>query len=77
MDGDPDHETLRVIAVGEQQLELVRENGDELQHLEGREVLLPPDELLVFGTHGGHHVVEVHDYVHEGIEQCEEGTMAT
>lgn len=27
---DPHHETLRVVALGEQQLELVREDGDEL-----------------------------------------------
>lgn len=77
MQGDPDHERFRIVAFGYQKLQLVGENGDELQHLEGRQVPFPPDVLLVLGTHRGHHVVEVHDYVHEGIEQREERTMTT
>lgn len=45
-------------------------------HLEGGEVLLPPDVLLVLRSHGGDHVVEVHDDVYEGVEEGEEGRVA-
>ncbi len=46
-------------------------------HLESSKVFLPPNELLVLGTHGGHHVVKVHDNVDEGVEQTEKGGVAT
>ena len=46
-------------------------------HLEGREILFPPDELLVLWTHGGHHVIKVHDDVDKSVEQTEEGRVAT
>lgn len=46
-------------------------------HLEGGQILLPPDVLLVFGTHCCYHIVEVHDYVNEGVEQSEECAVAT
>lgn len=45
-------------------------------HLECGEVLLPPDELLVLRSHGGHHVVEVHDDVHERVQHREERAVA-
>lgn len=77
MQGDPDHETLGVVAVGKEQLELVGEDGDELGHLERGEVLLPPDELLVLRAHCRYHVVEVHHDVDECVEQREEGTVTT
>lgn len=44
-------------------------------HLEGREVLLPPDVLLVLGSHGGNHIIEVHDNVDKGVEQAEESRV--
>ena len=46
-------------------------------HLEGGQVFLPPNELLVLWTHGSHHVVEVHDNVDEGVEESEKCRMAT
>lgn len=59
-----------------------RPNDEEMKttktahHLEGGQVLLPPDELLVLGSHGGHHVVEIHDNVHERVQKAEEGRVA-
>ena len=44
--------------------------------MEGGEVLLPPDVLLVLGSHGGDHVVEVHDDVDESVEEGEECRVA-
>ena len=44
--------------------------------MEGGEVFLPPDELLVLGSHGSNHVIEVHDNMHECVEQAEEGGMS-
>jgi len=47
----------------------VTEHHYELRHLECGEVLLPPQELLVLGTEGGHGVVGVHDHVDERVDQ--------
>lgn len=49
---------------------------NDAYHLEGGEVFLPPNELGVLGSHGGDHVVEVHDDVHERVEQAEERRVA-
>lgn len=46
-------------------------------HLEGGEVFLPPDVLLVFGSHGRDHVVEIHHDVHKCVEKREESAVAT
>jgi len=46
-------------------------------HLQGGQVLLPPEVLLVLWTHGREHVVGVHHDVDEGVEQAEEGAVAT
>ena len=46
-------------------------------HLHGGHVLLPGDEALVLGPHGGHHVVGVHEDVHERVGQTEEGAVTT
>ena len=62
-------------AFDEHELEGVDHDTDELDHLQRGEVLLPPDVLLVAGSQGGHHVIEVHDDVDEGVEQSEEGRV--
>jgi len=54
----------------------VPEHNHELSHLEGGEVLLPPEELLVLGTQRSHGVVRVHDHVHERVDQCVEGSQS-
>lgn len=41
-------------------------------HLKGRQVFLPPNVFLIFRTHRGDHIVEVHDNVHKGIQHREE-----
>lgn len=70
---DPPDKGFGVVAIDEEQLESVHHNGDELNHLECGEVFFPPNEFLVLRAHGGHHVVEVHDDVDEGVEQTEKG----
>lgn len=72
---DPPNKSLGVVAVDKEQLEGVHHNGDELDHLESGEVFLPPDVLLVLGSHSGHHVIEVHDDVNESVEQAEESRV--
>lgn len=74
---DPPDERLRVVAVDEEQLERVHHDGDKLDHLQGGEVLLPPEVLLELGSEGGEQVVRVHHDVDEGVEQTEEGAVAT
>ena len=73
---DPPDKRSRVVALDEEQLEGVGHDADELDHLQRGEMLLPPDVLLVLGAHGGDHVVEVHDDVHERVEQAKEGAVA-
>lgn len=71
MEANPCHEVFRVVAFTEQQLELMDEDGNELHHLECCQILLPPNEFLVFWSHGGDHVVEIHDNVNERIQHSE------
>jgi len=54
-----------------------RELRTAAHHLQGGQVLLPPEVLLVLWTHGREHVVGVHHDVDEGVEQAEEGAVAT
>lgn len=74
---DPPDERLRVVAVDEEQLERVHHDCHKLDHLQGGEVLLPPEVLLELGSEGGEQVVRVHHNVDEGVEQSEEGAVAT
>lgn len=70
---DPPDERLRVVAFDEEQLEGVDYDGDELHHLEGGQVLLPPEIGLHPWTHRRQKVVRVHDDVNESVEQSKEG----
>jgi len=74
---DPPDESLRVVAVDEEQLERVQHDGQELQHLQGGQVLLPPQVFLHVGAQGGQQVVRVHDYVDERVQQSEERAVTT
>ena len=71
--GDDDGE----IALDEEQLGRVNEDGDELDHLDGGQVLLPPQVFLVFGSHGRQQVVGVHDHVDERVQNTEESGVAS
>ncbi len=51
------------------QLNSVNHDGDELNHLKGGHQLLPPEILLVLGSHGGQHVVGVHEDVDERVAE--------
>lgn len=53
------------------------ENIEGIYQLQGGQMLLPPDVLLVFRTHGGHHVVEVHDDVHQVVDDVGECAVPT
>lgn len=61
----------------ENQLKGMGENSYELDHLERCQMLLPPEVLLVLGSHCRHHVVEVHDDMNEGVEESKEGGVAS
>jgi len=74
---DPPHESFRVIAVDEQQLEGVDHYGQELHHLQSGQILLPPQVFLDVGSQRGQQVVRIHDDMHERVEQTEERTMTT
>lgn len=47
----------------------------ELYNLHRCQVLLPPNIFLEPGSHGRHHVIEVHPDVHEGVQEPEEGAV--
>lgn len=75
--GDVVRELPREIAVVvEHQLEAVGHDADELDHLEGGHVLLPPNVLAVLGTQSAEEVVEVHEHVDENVEKAEERGVA-
>lgn len=76
MHTNPPNERFRIVAVDEEQLEGVHHHQDELDHLDGGDVFLPPDVLLVLGSEGREQIVGVHDDVDEGVEEAEEGGVA-
>lgn len=45
-------------------------------HLQSSEVLFPPDILLELRSHGGDHVIKVHDDVYKSVKKSEEGAVA-
>lgn len=45
--------------------------------MQSGQIFFPPQILLELGTHGREHIVAVHNNMYKGIEQTEEGTMAT
>lgn len=63
----PYHEALGIVAFNEQQLELMSEDEDKLNHLQRGQIFLPPDVFLEARTHCSDHVVEVHDDMDERI----------
>merc|ERR1711928_87531 len=71
--GDDD----RVVAAVEKELNSMQENDDELDHLHGGQILLPPEIFLVLRSHSSHQVVAVHDHVDEGVEHTEEGAVTS
>ena len=84
---EEDHETgrddgklPRVAALGaqtEDDDQALGEHGGELDHLEGGEVLLPPEVGLHLGTEGGEEVVRVHQDVNHGVDETAERLLAT
>ena len=65
-----------VIAGEEQRLEGVEEDEDELDELDGGEVLLPPEVGLQGGAAGRQQVVEVHQGVHTGVQERPKSALA-
>lgn len=45
--------------------------------MQGCQVFLPPQVLLVLWTHGREHIVGVHDDVYKGVEEAEESAMSS
>ena len=70
-------EDFREIAVKVQSLCAVYKHNAKLDHLHRCQMLLPPNVLLVFGSHGGNQVISVHNNMHRGIEEAEEGAVTT
>lgn len=69
---DPPDERLRVVAVDEEKLESVDKHKDELHHLQGGQIFLPPEVRLYLGPEGGQKVVRVHHDMYKCVEHAEE-----
>ena len=65
-----------VAIVSEEQLEWVYHDQYELNHLQHSQIFLPPQVFLDLGTHCSQHIVCVHNNMHKGIKETEEGRMA-
>lgn len=47
----------------------MNENSYELHHLERRQVLFPPNELLIFWPHRRNHIIKVHHNMDKTIDR--------
>lgn len=72
---EPDKCT-RIVTLDEQQLECMNHNGDELNHLEGGKILLPPEELLVFRSHSSQKIICIHNNMYKGVYKSKKSTMS-
>lgn len=66
-----------VVAFEDERLEGVEEDEDELDELDGGEVLLPPEVRLQRGPARRQQVVEVHQRVDARVEEGTEATLTT
>lgn len=73
----PPAETDWEIAIDKNQLETVDWRGDELNHLKGGQVFLPSEVFLNARSHRCQEVVEVHYYMYQGVEKCEERSVSS
>lgn len=73
---DPPDERFRIVAIDEQQLERVNHDGQELDHLQRGQVLLPPQVLLDGRAERGQQIVRVHDDVYERVEKPKERAVS-
>lgn len=53
----------------------VAEHDGKLNELDPGDVLLPPQIFAVLWSHGGQHVVEVHEDVHKRVEEANHHTL--
>ena len=67
---------LGVLTIKEERLKAVKEDEDELDHLERGQILLPPEVLLHLRPQGGQQVVKVHDRVDAGVKEGAESALA-
>lgn len=77
MRADPPDKYFRIITFDKEKLERVDYHKDELNHLHGGQVFLPPEEALHFWSKSGQEIIGVHPDVHECVEEAEERTVAT
>ncbi len=77
--GGDERELPRVAAVADAEDDhaALDEDHGELDHLEGGQVLLPPEVLLHVWAQGGQEVVGVHDDVHDGVHEAAERLLAS
>ena len=54
----------------------MEEDANELDHLDGGQILFPPKVFLVLGSHGSQQVVGVHYDVNERVDEAEESAVA-
>lgn len=66
---------LGVVAVYEEQLESMDHDEKELDHLDGRQIFLPPKELLILWAERSEEVIRIHDDMYESVDQPEESGM--
>lgn len=68
---------IRAIRKADHDVGHVADNDDELGHLEGSEVFLPPEEFSILRPERAQSVVKVHDEMHERVDPCVEGAKSS
>lgn len=55
----------------------IAEHDCELDELDPGDVLLPPEVFAILGSHGGKHVVEIHEDVHKRVQETDDNSLFT
>lgn len=74
---NPPHKCSRVVAIDEEKLKCVHHNSNKLDHLQCRQILLPPQIFLILWSHCRKQIICVHHNVDESVQQAEECAMTT
>lgn len=72
---DPPAQSDGEIAIDKGQLEAMDGDGNKLNDLERRKVLLPAEIFLILGSKCGHKIIKVHDDMHQRVDESEEASM--
>lgn len=74
---EEERQRLRHVATLGGNCDHISHNQNKLDQLNGGHILFPPQVLLVLWTHGGDHVIEIHNDVNARVKNANNNALFT